>query len=85
MTTNYHTAIALGAAANAATINTPLGTIDAQVTALTALDGPKVSKIYESDGGGPAASASADGNLMVGTTTNITGAKLQVNGSKVGE
>lgn len=33
MSTNYHTAIATGAAANASTINTPLGTIDAAITA----------------------------------------------------
>ena len=29
MTTTYHTAITTGAAANAATINAPLGTLDA--------------------------------------------------------
>lgn len=34
MTTNYHTAITLGAAANAATINTPLAALDAAVTDL---------------------------------------------------
>jgi hypothetical protein len=32
MTTNYHTAISVGAAANAATINTPLGALDAALT-----------------------------------------------------
>lgn len=31
MSTNYHTAIVTGAAANAATINTPLGTLDAAI------------------------------------------------------
>lgn len=34
MTTNYHTDISTGAAANAATINSPLGQIDAAVTNL---------------------------------------------------
>lgn len=37
MSTHNHTAIANGAAANAATINTPLGTIDAAIGNLTAL------------------------------------------------
>lgn len=32
MTTTYHTAIAMGAAANAATINAPLATLDAELT-----------------------------------------------------
>lgn len=32
MTTNYHTAISVGAAANAATFNTPLGALDAAIT-----------------------------------------------------
>lgn len=31
MSTNYHTAISTGAAANAATINTPLGVLDAAI------------------------------------------------------
>lgn len=35
MTTNYHTAIATGANANAAVINAPLGTIDSQLTTIT--------------------------------------------------
>ena len=34
MTTTYHTAIANGAAANAATINAPLGQLDAAILAL---------------------------------------------------
>lgn len=34
MTTNYHTAISTGAAANASTINTPLGTLDAAITGI---------------------------------------------------
>lgn len=34
MTTNYHTAISVGAAANAATFNTPLGTLDAGITGI---------------------------------------------------
>ena len=34
MTTNYHTAILVGAAANAATINTPLGSLDDAITDL---------------------------------------------------
>jgi hypothetical protein len=39
MTTNYHTPIAVGAAANAATFNTPLGTLDSALTTLdTAVD-----------------------------------------------
>lgn len=37
MSTHNHTAIATGAAANAATINTPLGTIDAAIGNLTTL------------------------------------------------
>lgn len=37
MTTAYHTAIVAGAAANVASVNTPLGTLDAQLVAVTAL------------------------------------------------
>jgi hypothetical protein len=37
MTTNYHTAIATGAAANAATFNGPLGTLDSQLSTVTTL------------------------------------------------
>ena len=37
MSTHNHTAIATGAAANAATINTPLGTLDAAIGNLTTL------------------------------------------------
>lgn len=46
MSTTYHTAISTGAAANAATINTPLGTLDA---ALGALD-DRVDTIIASSG-----------------------------------
>jgi hypothetical protein len=35
MTTNYHTAISVGAAANAATFNTPLGQLDATISTLS--------------------------------------------------
>lgn len=35
MTTNYHTAITSGAAANASTFNTPLSTLDTQLTAVS--------------------------------------------------
>ena len=35
MTTNYHTAISVGAAANAATFNTPLGALDEALTNAT--------------------------------------------------
>ncbi len=37
MSTNNHTAISTGAAANASTINTPLGTLDAAIGNLTTL------------------------------------------------
>lgn len=80
MSTNFHTPIATGAAANAATVNAPLGTLDA---AINTLDNAKVSKVYESDGGGPAVQVTAGGNVMVGTSTDITGATLQVAGGVV--
>lgn len=80
MSTNFHTPIATGAAANAATVNAPLGTLDA---AINTLNNAKVSKVYESDGGGPAVQVTAGGNVMVGTSTDITGATLQVAGCVV--
>jgi hypothetical protein len=46
MTTTYHTAIATGAAANAATFNTPLGALDAAVLAVNAELGSNPSGAY---------------------------------------
>jgi len=80
MSTNHHTPISIGAAANAATFNNPNGELDAAITTtntdvaaldtrldgVEALDGVTVSKIVGSDGSpDPAMSADANGNITV--------------------
>lgn len=50
MTTNYHTAIATGAAANAATINTPLAALDGAIGSAKAVALLPASALYSTRG-----------------------------------
>lgn len=90
MSTYSHTAIASGAAANAATINTPLGTLDAAIgnlaTLTTTAKGSAVAAINELDGdlaamaGGAAASAQQLKDWAAGECYEITAATYDADG-----
>ena len=71
MSTNYHTAIAAGAAASAATFNTPLGALDAQIKANT--DSLNVyTNAMESIETGKATAAVSTSGIVRQTTLTLT-------------
>jgi len=82
MSTHNHTAISSGAAANAATVNTPLGTLDAAIGNLTTLTTTAktsaVAAINEVDANADAAAA-AVGTLASLTTTDKASAVAAIN------
>jgi len=76
MTTNYHDAIAAGAAANAATINSPLGELDTALTATNATVATLSGALVATQANG-AANASQAVITVDSTTGFLPGAKIE--------